>query len=178
MELQHPAAINRPEQGMHETKVRLAEPADAALILEMIHALATFEHERDKVVATLEDIRREGFGLHPAFECLIAESDGRPAGFALFFYNYSTWTGRRGIYLEDLFVQDWARGRGIGEALVRRLAGLALERGCARLDLWVLDWNPARGFYERLGITHMRDWLPYRCSGEALERLARNEPRP
>ena len=176
--LQHPAAITRAEQGMQETRIRLAEPTDAALILEMIQALATFEQERDKVVATLDDIRREGFGTNPAFECLIAESDGQPAGFALFFHNYSTWTGRRGIYLEDLFVHDWARGRGVGEALLRGLAGLALERGCARLDLWVLHWNPARGFYERLGITHMQDWLPYRCRGEALERLAKSEAQP
>lgn len=162
---------------MPETRIRLADAADAALILEMIHALATFEEERDKVVATLDDIRREGFGPNPAFECLIAESDGRSAGFALFFHNYSTWTGRRGIYLEDFYVHAWARGRGVGEALLRRLAGLALERGCARLDLWVLDWNPARGFYERLGITHMQDWLPYRCRGEALHRLAKTDPK-
>lgn len=163
---------------MPETRVRLAEAADAALILELIHALAAFEAESDKVVATLDDIRREGFGPNPAFECLIAECDAKPAGFALFFHNFSTWTGRRGIYLEDLFVHDWARGQGVGEALLRRLAALALERGCARLDLWVLHWNPARAFYERLGITHMQEWLPYRCRGEALERLAKPEPKP
>lgn len=152
--------------------IRLAGPQDVAAILAMIHALAEFENERDKVEATEADLRREGFGERPAFECLIAECAGRPAGFALFFHNFSTWTGRKGVYLEDLFVHDWARGRGIGEALLRRLAALALERNCARLDLWVLHWNPARGFYERLGIEHMAEWLPYRCRGAALERLA------
>lgn len=155
-----------------EITIRLAEPADAGLILELIKALAAFENEADKVEATVEDLRREGFGDRPAFECLIAESLRTPAGFALFFHNFSTWTGRKGIYLEDLFVHDWARGRGVGEALLRRLAALALERGCARLDLWVLHWNPARGFYERLGIGHMAEWLPYRCAGAALHRLA------
>lgn len=163
---------------MSETTIRLAEAADAGLILELIRALAAFENEADKVEATVEDLRREGFGDRPAFECLIAESDGRPAGFALFFHNFSTWTGRKGIYLEDLFVHDWARGLGIGEALLRRLAALAVERNCARLDLWVLHWNPARGFYERLGITHMAEWLPYRCAGAALRRLAKPTDRP
>jgi GNAT superfamily N-acetyltransferase len=163
---------------MPATTIRLAEPADAALILELVRALAAFERAADKVEATVEDVRREGFGERPAFECLIAESDGEPAGFALFFHNYSSWTGRRGLYLEDIFVHDWARGRGVGEALMRRLAQLALERNCARLDLWVLEWNPARRFYERLGISHMQEWLPYRCSGAALQRLANAAPTP
>ena len=158
---------------MAGTTIRLAGADDAGLILELIHALAAFENESDKVEATVDDIRREGFGERPAFECLIAENDGRPAGFALFFHNFSTWTGKKGIYLEDLFVHDWARGRGVGEALLRRLAAIALERDCARLDLWVLEWNPARGFYERLCIAHMHEWLPYRCRGSDLQRLAK-----
>lgn len=157
---------------MPETSIRLAGADDCELILELIEALAAFENERDKVEATVADLRREGFGDRPAFECLIAEHNGQAAGFALFFHNFSTWTGRRGIYLEDLFVHDWARGRGVGAALLRRLAALALERNCARLDLWVLHWNPARDFYGRLGITHMAEWLPYRCAGAALHRLA------
>lgn len=157
--------------------IRMAGAADAELILELIRALAAFENESDKVVATVDDLRRLGFGERPAFECLIAECDGKAAGFALFFPNFSTWTGRQGLYLEDLFVHDWARGRGVGEALLRRLAAIAVERDCARLDLWVLHWNPARGFYERLGIGHMADWLPYRCAGDALLRLAKgSEP--
>jgi GNAT superfamily N-acetyltransferase len=158
---------------MTRIEIRLAEAADAELILELIQALAAFEHESDKVVATADDLRRLGFGDRPAFECLIAACDGEPAGMALFFPNFSTWTGRQGLYLEDLFVHDWARGRGVGEALLRRLAAIALERDCARLDLWVLEWNPARRFYERLGIEHMAAWLPYRCAGDALQRLAK-----
>lgn len=163
---------------MEETTIRLAGPDDAGAILAFIQALATFEQASDAVEATVEDIRRAGFGEAPAFECLIAENDGRPAGFALFFHNFSTWTGKRGIYLEDFFVHEWARGRGVGEALLRRLAGIALERDCARLDLWVLEWNPARGFYERLGIAHMQAWLPYRCAGPDLQRLAKGAGKP
>ena len=157
---------------MSEIAIRLATAEDAELILSLVRELATFEHELDKVEATAEDFRREGFGPDPVFECLIAELDGSPVGMALYFHNFSTWTGRRGIYLEDLYVQERARGKGVGERLIRALAGLAVERGCARLDLWVLHWNPARRFYERLGIEHMTDWLPYRIRGEALQRLA------
>lgn len=163
---------------MAKTTIRLAGPDDAGLILAFIHALAAFENESDKVEATVDDIRREGFGERPAFECLIAENDGRPAGFALFFHNFSTWTGKKGIYLEDLFVHDWARGQGVGEALLRYLAAIAIERDCARLDLWVLEWNPARRFYERLGIAHMHEWLPYRCRGQDLQRLAKSVDKP
>lgn len=152
--------------------VREAVAADAQSIQALVSSLAAFENASDAVKATAEDFRREGFGLRPAFRCLIAEVDGKPAGFALWFYNFSTWTGRRGFYLEDLFVEEWARGQGIGERLVRRLAQIALDEGCARLDLWVLHWNPARNFYERLGIVQMKEWLPYRAEGHALEALA------
>ena len=103
--------------------------------------------------------------------------DGKAAGFALWFYNFSTWEGRRGIYLEDIFVHDWARGLGLGERLMRRVARIAIDEGCARLDLSVLHWNPARGFYERLGMRHMEEWLPYQITGEALARLAQPSER-
>jgi enamine deaminase RidA (YjgF/YER057c/UK114 family)/GNAT superfamily N-acetyltransferase len=152
--------------------IRLATPADAALMLDLVRALARFEKQADAVKATVEDILREGFGERPAFECLVAELDGRAAGFAVFFHNYSTWTGRKGLYLEDIFVHEWARGRGVGDAMMRALARLALDRGCGRLDLAVLDWNPARAFYERLGFRHMNEWLPYRIDGAGLRRLA------
>lgn len=157
---------------MPELSIRMATAADAEVILGLVRELAAFEQELDKVEATAEDFRREGFGPDPVFECLLAEVDGEAVGMALFFHNFSTWTGRRGIYLEDLYVRETVRGRGVGEGLIRALARLAVERGCARLDLWVLHWNPARRFYERLGIEHMKEWLPYRVRGEALLALA------
>ena len=156
-------------------RVRAAGPEDAGLILELVRELAAFEREPDAVAATAEDFRRELASAHPAFGCLIAELDGRPAGFALFFHNFSTWTGRRGIYLEDLFVRDSARGRGVGRRLIVELARLAVERGCARLDLWVLQWNPARRFYEDLGYHWKEDWLHYRLDGKALAALAASD---
>lgn len=152
--------------------IRLATPGDAALVLAMVREHALLEGEPQAVRATEEDYRREGLREGGGFECLIAELDGRPAGIALFFHNFSSWTGRRGIFLDDLFVHEWARGRGLGAALVRRLARLALERGAVRLDLSVMDGNPADRFYERLGLRHTREWRPYRAEGEVLARLA------
>lgn len=157
---------------MTEIVIREAAADDAETIHALVQGLAEFERAPDAVLATADDFRREGFGARPSFRCLLAEVDARPAGFALWFYNFSTWEGRRGLYLEDIFVHDWARGLGIGERLMRRLARIAVDEGCARLDLWVLHWNPARRFYERLGIRHMEEWLPYRVTGEALLRLA------
>ncbi len=157
---------------MAEIVIRDATADDAPTIHALVQGLAEFERAPGAVRASVEDFRREGFGQNPSFRCLLAEVDGRPAGFALWFYNFSTWEGRRGIYLEDIFVHDWARGLGIGERLMRRLARIAVDEGCARLDLWVLHWNPARRFYERLGMRHMEEWLPYRVTGEALSRLA------
>ena len=161
---------------MPDIVIREATADDAATIHGLVQALAEFERAPDAVLATPDDFRREGFGAVPSFRCLLAEVDGRPAGFALWFYNFSTWEGRRGVYLEDIFVHDWARGLGLGELLMRRLARIALDEGCARLDLWVLHWNPARRFYERLGMQHMEEWLPYRVTGEALRRLAEARP--
>jgi GNAT superfamily N-acetyltransferase len=154
-------------------EVRPAKPDDAAIIVEFVRLLAEFEHEPvEHVHLTEEDIRRDGFGDAPAFEALIAELDGAPVGFALFFPNYSTWEGRPGIYVEDIYVREEQRGSGVGEAIVRAIARLALERGAARIDLAVLDWNPARGFYERLGLAQQAEWLPYRLEREGIEALA------
>jgi GNAT superfamily N-acetyltransferase len=152
--------------------IREAVERDAAAILRLIRELAEFEKLAHEVRATEEDIRRDGFGPKRYFECLLAEADGEAVGFALFFHDYSTFEGRPGIYLEDLYVRENQRGRGIGRRLMARLAALAVARDCRRLDLSVLHWNPAREVYERLGFEHKKDWLPYRLTGEALKRLA------
>ena len=157
---------------MRKTTIRPATPADVETILGFIKGLAAFEKEPDAVKATLEDLRRDGFGKQPKFEVLIAELDGEPVGFALFFPTYSTWEGRPGIYLEDLFVAEHARGQGLGRKLMAALAAIAVARGCRRLELSVLHWNPTREFYHHLGMAHMQEWLPYRLAGEALQALA------
>ena len=154
-------------------QVRDAEPGDAATILELIRALAAFEDLSDHVRATEADILRDGFGATPRFHCLLAEQEEKAVGFALFFYSYSTFEGRAGIYLEDLFVIEEARKLGVGRKLIRSLAERALEQDCARLELSVLDWNPARGFYRQLGFEQQEEWLPYRVAGEGLQKLAR-----
>jgi GNAT superfamily N-acetyltransferase len=153
--------------------IRPARPADAATILRFIRDLAAFEREPDAVEATEATLGEALFGAHPAAEAVIAEQDGRPLGFALFFHNFSTWTGRRGLYLEDLYVTPDARGRGIGGALLRHLAGIAVARGCARFEWSVLDWNAeAIAVYRRIGAVGMEDWTVQRLSGEPLRRLA------
>ena len=157
---------------MNELTVRFATPADVGVILEFIKGLAAFEHEPDAVKTTTEDLLRDGFGAQPKFETLLAERHGVPVGFALFFPTYSTWEGRSGLHLEDIFVREEERGKGIGQQLLIRLAALTVERDCARLELSVLHWNPAREFYHRLGMHNMEEWLPYRISGEALKKLA------
>ncbi len=121
---------------------------------------------------TEADILRDGFGANHRFEFLLAELDRAAVGFALFFHSYSTFEGRAGIYLEDIFVAESARAKGVGRALMARLARLAVERGCARLDLSVLHWNPARDFYLGLGFQEVSGWLPYRVGGAPLRRLA------
>lgn len=153
--------------------IRPARPTDAATILRFIRDLAAFEREPDAVEATEETLGEALFGAHPAAEAVIAEQDGQPLGFALFFHNFSTWTGRRGLYLEDLYVTPDARGRGIGGALLRHLAGIAVARGCARFEWSVLDWNAeAIAVYRRIGAVGMEDWTVQRLSGEPLRRLA------
>ena len=157
---------------MDNTSIRFATAADVGNLLQLIRELAAYERMPDAVVATEEDLRRYGFGRERRFEALIAFLDGELAGFALFFPDFSTWRGRPGLYLEDLYVRDWARGRGVGRRLLARLASIAIERDWPALRLNVLEWNPARGFYHRLGIEARDEWRPYGTSGEALTRLA------
>ena len=157
---------------MSKPSIRPAGPEDAATIVRLIRELAAYEKLEDQARATEEDILRDGFGATPRFECLLAEIDGKAMGFALYFHNYSTFEGRAGLYLEDIYVDPAARGSGLGRALMTRLARIAVERGCARFDFWVLHWNPARDFYHRMGFGHMSDWLPYRLDGPALRKLA------
>jgi GNAT superfamily N-acetyltransferase len=152
--------------------IRCASEADCVLVLDFVRELAAYEKKPDAVIATADDLRRHGFGPQPRFETLIAELDGEPAGFALFLPDFSTWAGRPGLFLEDLFVRDWARGRGVGRALFARLAAIAIERGWAGLRLNVLDWNPARSFYHRLGLAHRAEWLSYGADEAVLHRLA------
>ena len=157
---------------MNRVSIRSWTPDDVGLVLHFVRALAAYEREPDAVSATEADLLRDGFGPKPCFEVRLAFVDDRAAGFTLFFTTYSTWEGRPGLYLEDIFVEEWARKCGVGRRLIIDLARLAEERHCRRLDLSVLDWNPARGFYERLGIHPNTGWLPYRVRGEALARLA------
>jgi GNAT superfamily N-acetyltransferase len=157
---------------MSELSIRAATADDADLLLDLVRALARFERAPDAVVATAADLRRDGFGPDPRFEARLAFLDGAAAGFTLFFPSYSTWEGRAGIWLEDIFVHEWARRRGVGRALVADLARIAIARGCPRLDFAVLHWNPARGFYEALGIRRLEEWVPYRATGAALRALA------
>lgn len=155
--------------------IRPAGKADVPLILELIRSLAEYEREPDKAVATADDLIRDGFtpGVAEKFRVVIAEWDGKPAGFALFFYNYSTWNGRAGIYLEDLFVRPEFRGKGIGKALLIHLAQIAVKENCKRLEWQVLDWNkPAIDFYQSLGAKHMKEWFNMRVTDDALRTLA------
>jgi len=153
--------------------LRPAEPADTATILGFVRELAAFEREPDAVVATEPMLAEALFGVPPAAEAVIAERDGQAVGFALFFANFSTWTGRRGLYLEDLYVTPSARGAGVGKALLIHLAGIARDRGWARFEWSVLDWNtPAVEFYRAMGAQAMDEWTVQRVSGEALKTLA------
>lgn len=161
-----------PDQADNALVIRAATREDAGTIVRLIRELAEFEGLLDEARTTEEDILRDGFGETPRFECLIAETGGAAVGFALYFHNYSTFEGRAGIYLEDLYVTPDARKLGVGRALMARVARLTIERECCRFDFWVLHWNPARDFYQRLGFEHMSDWLPYRMSGAGLKRLA------
>jgi GNAT superfamily N-acetyltransferase len=154
-------------------EIRFGERSDVPLILRLIKALSVYEKLEDKLVATEEKVEKALFGPRPYAETLIAELDGEPVGFALFFHNFSTFLAQPGIYLEDLFVEPEHRGAGIGRALLGRLAEIALERDCGRLEWAVLDWNKdAIGFYERLGAKPQDDWTVYRLTGEPLRRLA------
>jgi GNAT superfamily N-acetyltransferase len=156
------------------THLRSATSDDVPVIAELIRGLARFEKLEQEVVMTEELLASALFGDRPYAEVVLAEDDGRPVGFALFFHNFSTFLGRPGIYLEDLFVIPEHRGHGIGRMLLAHLARLAVERGCGRLEWAVLDWNrDAIQFYERLGARPNSDWTVYRLAGEALTGLAR-----
>lgn len=153
--------------------IRAAAPTDAELIAALIGELADYEKLRHECRVTPEAIGASLFGDRPQAECLIAEWQGAPVGFALFFHNYSTFLARPGLYLEDLFVRPAARGQGVGKALLKQLAALAVARGCGRFEWSVLDWNaPAIAFYESLGAKAQSEWTIYRVSGEALAALA------
>ncbi|HEX6039020.1 GNAT family N-acetyltransferase [Longimicrobium sp.] len=156
-----------------QTTIRSANEADVPLILRFIRELAEYERLLHEVVATEETLRATLFGPRPAAEVVIAEEDGEPLGFALFFHNYSTFLAQPGLYLEDLYVRPEARGRGTGRALLAHLARLARERGCGRLEWWVLDWNEsAIRFYRSLGARPMDEWTVFRLTGADLARLA------
>jgi len=153
--------------------IRPATRADVSTILDFIRGLAAYEREPNAVVATEEDLLRDGFGDHPYYSCLIAEEEGAPAGFAFYFFDYSTWLGRPGLYLEDIFVYPEFRGRGIGKALLQRVAAVAVEKGCPRMKWEVLDWNtPAIDFYAAMGAEFLDTWRNVKLSGEPLRRLA------
>ncbi|MBB3348271.1 GNAT family N-acetyltransferase [Sphingomonas sp. BK069] len=153
--------------------IRPATPADVPTMLRFVRELATYEREPDAVAATEPMMAEALFGGDPAAAALIAEREGEAIGFALYFFTYSTWTGRRGLWLEDLYVTPEARGSGAGAALLRALAGVALDRGCARFEWTVLDWNtPAIDFYRAKGAVPLDQWTTQRVEGEALVRLA------
>ena len=154
-------------------RIEPAQERDVPLILELIRGLAEYERMSDQVVATEAGLREALFGAQPSAEVIIAYADYRPAGFALFFHNFSTFLGRRGLYLEDLFVTPEFRRLGIGRRLLTELARIAVARGCGRFEWSVLDWNaPAIEFYKRLGARPLDDWTIFRVTDAALTRLA------
>ena len=156
-------------------QIRNASEQDVPLILEMIKGLAEYEKLSDQVVATEAGLREALFGAHPSAEVVIGYAGDQPAGFALFFHNFSTFLGQRGLYLEDLFVLQQWRGRGLGRLLLAHLARIAVERNCGRMEWSVLDWNePAMRVYRGIGATPLDDWTICRLTGDALHRLARS----
>jgi len=157
--------------------LRPATSADVPTILGFIRELATYERAPDAVVATEADLLRDGWGPTPRFNAIIADYDGAPAGFALYFTSYSTWRGHHGIRLEDLYVTPSLRGKGIGKALLVRLAQIAVEQGCPRFEWDVLDWNaPAIAVYESIGAQILTEWRIMRLEGDALQSLASKSP--
>jgi GNAT superfamily N-acetyltransferase len=153
--------------------IRAAVPADTGAIFALMFELAEFEKLTHLFVATEDGLRDALFGPRPSIEALVVESAGRLVGYALFFHNYSSFVGKRGLYLEDVYVQPAQRGSGLGTAILQRLAALAVERQCGRFEWTVLDWNqPAITFYEKMGATVLPDWRVVRVTGDALERLA------
>ena len=158
-----------------ELTLALATEGDVPQILSFIKDLAEYERLAHAVVATEEGLCQSLFGERPYAECLIARWDGEPAGFALFFHNFSTFLGRPGLYLEDLFVKPAVRSKGVGRALLKRLAQIAIDRRCGRLEWSVLDWNePAIRFYESIGAQPLEEWTIFRLQGDALSDLAKD----
>lgn len=154
--------------------IRNATSADCGTLLLLIKDLAEYEQLSSAVVATEQSLRSTLFGKSPSAEAVIAEENGTPVGFALFFHNYSTFLGKKGLYLEDLFVKPDCRGRGYGKALLIHLAKIAVKRGCGRFEWAVLDWNsPAIDFYKSLGAVPMDEWTVFRVDGDALTNLAK-----
>ena len=154
------------------TEFRYAEEKDCGLILEFIRALAEYEKMSDQVVATEEILKEQLFEKKQA-EVIFALENGVEVGFSLFFHNFSTFLGKSGLYLEDLFVRPEYRGKGHGKALLKKLAGIAVERGCGRFEWWCLDWNkPSIDFYKSLGAVPMDEWTVYRVTGDGLTELA------
>jgi len=153
--------------------IRKAQPRDCALILRFVRDLALYEKALEEVMATEADLHKLLFAEHPRVFALICEIDGEAAGFALYFYNFSSWLGRLGLYLEDLYVDPAQRGRGAGKALLQHLARQAVAEGCGRFEWNVLDWNePAIQFYESFGARPQSEWVGYRLTGKALEDFA------
>ena len=153
--------------------LRNATPDDAKTIFDLISALAEYERDPGAVVTSPDELRRQLASPRPPFECVLAEEEGEALGFALFFHNYSTWRGKAGIYLEDLFVPPKFRGRGVGFALLKRLAAIAVDRGCPRMEFAVLNWNElAMDFYRSIGAEPLSEWTLWRLSDDALEGLA------
>lgn len=155
-----------------EPTIREATVNDVPVILTLIKKLAEFERLPDQVIATEEILRETLFGEGAVARVILAEVNGGPVGFAVYFYNFSTFVGRPGIYIEDIYILSGHRGTGIGEAMMRHCARVAMEKGCGRIEMAVLHWNPARSFYERCGAEAMEDWIIYRISGDAVRRLA------
>ena len=156
--------------------IRPATVEDVPLIAQLIRELAEYERLADAAVATEAGLREQLFGERPAAEVLIAEADGEPAGFALFFHTFSTFLGKRGLYLEDLFVRPDFRGLGLGKHLMAALARIAVQRDCGRFEWSVLDWNePSIAFYRKLGATGMDEWTVQRLEGDALRALASHD---
>ncbi|MPW17123.1 GNAT family N-acetyltransferase [Paraburkholderia sp. CNPSo 3157] len=153
--------------------IRAATPADVGAMLALMRELAEFEKLTHLFIATEEGVHDALFGARPSAEALVADRDGKIIGYALFFHNYSTFLGRRGLYLEDLYVQPAERGTGLGSTMLRHLAALAVERQCGRFEWSVLDWNQtAIDFYQKMGATVLPDWRIVRVTGDALEQLA------
>lgn len=154
-------------------QIRPAAAQDAALILRFITELAVYEKAEDQVLATVETIEASLFGEASPAHALICEVDGQPAGFAIYFFSYSTWLARKGLYLEDLYISPALRGSGAGKRLLQHLAGLAAESQCGRLEWSVLDWNtPAIGFYQSVGASPQTEWVRYRMEGDVIHALA------